>query len=137
MARGIHLLGIAIEADDVGEIATRVGIRAEAGRVELPDGTTGRWSHLAHPKETWLPFFISYATGIAGRAERIARWQRRYDDANHDRQPGEITRVDIGGDRDVLTRWLGDAALPIRCVPGPSGVRSFAYEQGGRNVEVR
>jgi hypothetical protein len=137
MARGCHLLGIAIEASDIGEIATRVGVRAEAGRIELPDGTTGTWSHLAHPTNHGCRFFMSYATGIEGRPERIARWRRRYDDADHDGQPGEITRIDIGGDRAVLTRWLGDAALPIGYVPGPSGVRGFAYEQAGRDVEVR
>jgi len=136
LARGERLLGMAIEAGHIEEIANRFGIRPETGQIELPDGTTGTWSHLAHPTETWLPFYISYATGIAGRQERVARWQQRYDDAGHDRPPGAIRGVEIGGDPEVLTQWLGGGALPLRHVPGTPGLHSFTYEHG-RDVEVR
>jgi hypothetical protein len=105
---GEGLLGWAVSVDDVAPVATRLGIgTSRIGR----QGLTAQLAGLAEAmREPSLPFFIARDHGIADPAAGATA-------------AGGITWIELAGDEERVTHWLGrEASLPLRFTPGEPGV---------------
>ena len=56
--------------------------------------------------------------------------------AEHVNAPSGIPWIEFGGDQQRLARWLGEHALPIRCVEEPPGPRTVAVATAQRLVRI-
>ena len=96
-------LGWAVRTNDLDAIAGRLGLTASAGSRVTPGGEVLRWRSAGLEQaveEPALPFFIEWhpETPFPGRAHASAF---------------EIRTLELEGDPDRLTAWLGDHALPL------------------------
>ena len=104
---GDGLLGWAVAVDDIEPVAARLGIPiTTVGRQGRTARLVGVAESLAEP---YLPFFIEHdasrpAPPVTG--------------------PTPITWIEVAGDAARLDHWLADAALPVRIVSGPPGLRA-------------
>lgn len=110
IARGDGLLGWAVAVEDVEGVAARLGTSVTTiGRLGMTASLTGLRESLDEP---FLPFFIQRgATRFASDTEPAITW------------------IEVAGDAERLSRWLGDAALPVRVGDGPPGVQAVAIGQ--------
>ena len=96
--QGDGWLGWVVAVDDISPLETRIGREAVQGHRRRPDGYDLQWRQIgvldliADPQ---LPFFIEW---ISPREEHPSR------NANGIR----ITRIEIAGDPDVISEWLGE-----------------------------
>ena len=105
---GDGLLGWAVAVDDVEPVAQRLGTALTTIRRQ---GLTARLTGVAETvREPFLPFFISRDDGVA--------------DPGVGADAGGITWIELAGDATRLEEWLDSAALPLRLVAGPPGVRA-------------
>jgi hypothetical protein len=128
---GERWLTFAAAADDLDAVAARLGLEVTEGSRERPDGTTLRWrsAGLEDPRrEPWMPFFISWEVPPDLHPGRTR--------AGHGIRAEGIARIDVGGDAARLEQWLGGAALPIRVVDGPPGVRAVALAVAGGELVI-
>lgn len=106
-AAGDGLLGWVVAVDDVAPVARRLGTEITTIRRQ---GLSARLTGLAEAmRDPHLPFFISRDPGIPNPGGDGA---------------GGISWIELSGDAGQLDRWLGDAALPVRVVPGAPAVRA-------------
>jgi hypothetical protein len=106
---GDGLMGWAVAVDAVEPVAERLGV---AVSTIARQGLRARLAGVAEAmREPHLPFFIARDAGVADPAGRGAG--------------GGIAWVEVGGDPERLRTWLDGAALPVRVVDGPSGVRAM------------
>jgi hypothetical protein len=106
---GDGLMGWAVAVDDVAPVAARLGT---AISTIARSGLTARLTGVAEAmREPLLPFFIARDPGVADPAGR--------GDA------GGIAWLEVAGDAERLRAWLDGAALPVRVVDGPPGVRAM------------
>jgi hypothetical protein len=107
--RGDGLFAWAIEVDDVGTLAERLGTQViEVTRDGFGARITGVEEALSG---TALPFFISRDHDVP--------------DPGTGKDGGGISWVELSCDREELNRRLGGAELPIRLVDGHNGVRAM------------
>jgi len=112
--RGEGLMGWAVAVDDVEPLAERPGTEVTTIARE---GLTARLTGLAEGMaEPFLPFFLSRDRGIEDPGAAGAL--------------GGIEWIELSGDAERLSRWLGGAELPVRVVEGPPAVRAVGI--GGR-----
>jgi catechol 2,3-dioxygenase-like lactoylglutathione lyase family enzyme len=112
---GDGLMAWAVEVDDAGEVAERLGI--SSSRISR-QGLTAALAGLEEAmREPWLPFFISRDHGIPDPGGDAA---------------GGIAWIEVAGDADRLREWLGGADLPVRNADGAPGVRAVGI--GGREL---
>ena len=105
---GEGLMGWAVAVDDVAPVAERLGTRVTTiERERLSARLTGVAEAMAAP---YLPFFIARDTGV--------------EDPGAAGEAGGIAWIEVAGDRDRLSAWLGSAALPVRIVGGPPALRA-------------
>jgi Glyoxalase-like domain len=105
---GDGLMGWAVAVDDVAPVAARLGT---AISTIARSGLTARLTGVAEAmREPALPFFIARDPGIA--------------DPSGGGGPG-IAWLEVAGDGERLRSWLDGAALPVRVVEGPPGVRAL------------
>jgi hypothetical protein len=105
---GDGLFGWAVAVEDVEPVAQRLGTAITAIRRQ---GLTARLTGVAETvREPSLPFFISRDHGVA--------------DPGAGADAGGITWIELAGDAARLEQWLDSAALPLRVVDGPPGVRA-------------
>lgn len=103
---GDRLVGWAVATEDLGALATRLGLDMQRGSRTRTDGVRLAW-RLAGLGEALrsggaLPFFIQWD----GPAEL-------HPGGDASAPPG-ISWVEVGGDEAELRAWLGEAELPVR-----------------------
>lgn len=116
-ASGSRPFGWAVRPDNLDEVALRLGLTIERGARLTPEGEVLRWraASIDEPaSESSLPFFIEWEEGSAfpGRAAVI-----------HRVGSVEIARLELRGDVDRVSQWLGDRhELPISVRDGQPAV---------------
>jgi hypothetical protein len=102
-AIGEGLMAWCVAVPDVVSTAERLGTTLHVvARDGLSSRVTGVETALSDPS---LPFFITRDQGVA--------------DPGAGADEGGITWVEVAGDRDRISAWLGDARLPLRILDGP------------------
>jgi hypothetical protein len=116
-ADGDHLLGVCLEVSDIVETAARLGTTVVPGSRSYPDGAEVTWrlTGVEAALGEQLPFFIQWDTGRDIRMGQSV--------AEHATPIVGIERVELGGDGEVLRRWLQEDVDGIATVGGPPGVR--------------
>jgi len=119
------LLGWAVRTDQIGDVSGRLGIGVESGSRARPDGSMLHW-RLAGLEEAAsepsLPFFIQWEVGSVhpGRASAAQ---------------GRMDELQLTGNVDRLSSWLGSSALPVTIVAGDPAVASVRISTtGGRSI---
>lgn len=122
---------IAAVADDLDAVASRLGIEVGSGSRMRPDGQTVRWrmAGLDDPRrEPWMPFFLTWDVRRdlhPGRA-----W------AGHGVRATGIAWVEVRGDAERLSTWLGGDELPIRVTDGEPGIHRVAISTAHGELEI-
>ena len=107
---GEGLMSFAVAVPDIEPVIERLGTPPyRIARSGLGAHLTGVEEALKTP---YLPFFIQRDEGIA--------------DPGGDSQAGGISYIEVAGNPQRLTEWLGGSPLPIRFAPGEPGVRALA-----------
>lgn len=111
-------LGWAVRTHQLDDVARRLGLTVEAGSRAARGGRLQRWRLAGVEQaaaEPSLPFFIEWGqdTPLPGRAP-----------ATHRAGSVEIAELQLDGDADRLTAWLGAHRLPITVRPGLPAVTS-------------
>jgi hypothetical protein len=135
---GDRLVGWAVRTDAIDAVAARVGMEAQVGSIEMPDGTRGTWRTVGTTRlvsAPSLPFFIQYDATPEGSA-RIAEEQSAAMGA-HRIKPLAIAWVEVSGDRSSLEDWLGDAQLDVRFVEGGPGLHAAGIRTDGGEIVIR
>jgi hypothetical protein len=112
---------IAAVADDLDEVASRLGLAVTTGARTRPDGETVRWrmAGLDDPRrEPWMPFFLAWDV-----SDELHPGRTR---AGHGVRAGGFAWVEVGGDAERLLDWLGGDELPIRVTDGEPGIHRVA-----------
>jgi hypothetical protein len=128
---GDRLAAVCLRTDAIDEIADRLGRTPEPMTRRTDDGAELRWRLVgldAALSEEQLPFFIQWDSDGGQHPGRMP--------AEHDNAPSGIPWIEFGGDQQVLARWLGDHALPIRAVDEPPGPRTVAVATAQRLVRI-
>jgi Glyoxalase-like domain len=112
-------LGWAVRTHQLDDVARRLGLTVEAGSRAGRDGQLVRWRLTGIEQaaaEPSLPFFIEWAhgTSLPGRAH-----------TTHRAGAVRIAKLQLDGDTDRLTAWLGSHRLPITVRPGAPAVASI------------
>ncbi len=114
-----QLAGWAVRTHQLDDVARRLGLTVGAGSRAGQGGTVVRW-RLAGIEEAAaepsLPFFIEWghASPLPGRAP-----------ATHRAGAVQIANLQVDGDADRLTAWLGAHRLPITVRTGAPAVASI------------
>jgi hypothetical protein len=108
---GDRLIGICLRTDDIDALSRRLGIPSMRMSRETPSGHTLTWRLLGMEQmlEDGRPFFIQWDVPPdlhPGRSE-----------APHRVDPLGIEWVEIGGDVEALSHWIGDHDLDLRLRP--------------------
>ena len=109
-------LGWAVRTHQLDDVARRLGLTVYAGSRAGRDDRRVRWRVAGIEQaagDSSLPFFIEWANGtsLPGRAP-----------ASHRAGAVQIAKLQLDGDADRLTAWLGGHRLPITVRPGAPGV---------------
>jgi glyoxalase-like protein len=111
------LFGWAAAVEDVEAHAARLGLAVTTIERE---GLTARLVGVAEAMaEPWLPFFIERDPGIANPGAAG--------------EAGGIAWLELAGDAERLTAWLGGAGLPLRLAQAddvPRGLRAVGLGSG-------
>ncbi len=103
---GDGLMAWAVAVDDVQPVAQRLDTWVTA--IER-QGLTARLTGLLEAlREPFLPFFIARDPEVP--------------DPGRGADAGGISWIEVVGDAERLTRWLGGGALPVRIAEGPPAV---------------
>ncbi|HEX6254217.1 MAG TPA: VOC family protein [Euzebyales bacterium] len=128
---GDRLAALCLRTDAIDEIADRLGLTPEAMARRTEDDVELRWRLVgldAALSGHQLPFFIQWDTDDGRHPGRMP--------AEHVNAPSGIPWIEFGGDQQRLARWLGEHALPIRCVEEPPGPRTVAVATAQRLVRI-
>jgi len=117
---GDVLAGVMIEPTDFDGVCTRLGLTPIPGMRDLADGTSVSWrlAGLAEAMAQTIPCFIS--------------WDSRKGRLGSEAPQGGVSAtgiawLELGGDAQAVTAWLGDEVVPgLRLVGGPPGIRALA-----------
>ena len=124
-------LVIVAETDDVEAEAARLGLEISSGVRVRPDGSEIRWRMTgldAPEREPWMPFFIQWDMP----AELHPGRQR----AGHGVKATGLAWVEVGGDAERLSDWLGGSELPIRVTDAPPGIVCAAVATADGEVAI-
>lgn len=129
-----RMLWWVLGVDDLDEAARRRGQPIQSGMMEMSDGSPSTFRTAGTPRYP-LPFFISFGTDPEARMQR---WQTRYDEADHDCEPGAFAFVEVGDTPELLDAWLGDHELPVRHVlTRTPGIHTVGIETAKGEVVIR
>lgn len=111
-----HPLGWAVRTHRLDDAARRLGLNVDAGSRTGRDGRLVRWRVAGVEEaaaEPSLPFFIEWAhgTSLPGRVP-----------TTHPVGAVAIAKLQLEGDADRLTAWLGRHRLPITVRPGAPAI---------------
>jgi len=109
-------LGWAVRTLELDEVARRLGLTVGAGSRAGRDGRLVRWRSAGIEQATAdpsLPFFIEWEDGtpFPGRAP-----------VTHPAGALQVARLELEGDPDRVSAWLGDHRLPITVRAGARGI---------------
>jgi Glyoxalase-like domain len=124
-------LGWVARTERLDDVARRLGLTVSAGSRAGHDGRLLRWRLAGVDQaaaEPALPFFVEWGEGTPrpGRAA-IA----------HPAGAVRIVQLELGGDRDRLTRWLRADDLPIAVTAGPPAVTGIVLAGDEGELEIR
>jgi hypothetical protein len=128
---GDRLAAVCLRTDAIDEVAARLGRTPESMARRTKDDVELRWRLVgldAALSDEQLPFFIQWDSESEQHPGRMP--------AEHTNTPSGIPWIEFGGDRRHLAQWLGDHALPIRCVDEPPGPRTVAVATAQRLVRI-
>jgi hypothetical protein len=129
LAGGDRPIGVCLRPDDLDAIAARLDVPVQDMHRETPDGGRIEW-RLAGMQAALgpqrLPFFIDWG----GRAAAL-------DAENAAAVPdGAIAWVEIGGDREELSNWLGEPVDGLRSIGGAPGIARFALRRDDAEIVI-
>jgi Glyoxalase-like domain len=129
-ARGEGPLALCLRADDLDGVARRLDRRPQPMSRTRPDGVELGWELVAldAAMADGLPFFIRWHVSPADLPGRSA--------VDHDVAVTGIEWVEVGGDPDRLSAWLGPHDLPLRVVDGAPGPHRLAIGLAGGDAIV-
>jgi hypothetical protein len=109
-------LGWAVRTHELDDVARLLGLTVDVGSRAGRDGRLVRWRLAGIEQaaaEPSFPFFTEWADGtrLPGRAS-----------VTHPAGAVEIAELQLEGDTDRLTAWLGGQRLPITARPGAPAV---------------
>jgi hypothetical protein len=118
-------LGWAVRTDDLDDVAGRLGVAVDAKSRKDASGRTLRWRVAGIEEaaaEPSLPFFLEWGDGtpFPGRAP-----------VTHPAGVVEIASLELDGDRQRLTDWLGSDRLPITVREGAPAVTGVILSGAG------
>jgi hypothetical protein len=121
-------LGWAVRTDELDDLARRLDLTVADGSRATRDGRLLRWRLAGIEQaaaEPSLPFFIEWGEGTPrpGRAR-----------AHHRAGPVEVAQLQLDGDLDRLTTWLGPHDLPITVRAGPPALTGIVLAAGAREI---
>ena len=121
-----RLLGWAVRTQELDAVAARLGLEPQPGSRARPDGSELRWrtAGVEHAlSEPCLPFFIEWDAGVVlpGRAAEPV---------------GTIERLDVTGDPNRISAWLGEHPLPVAVDSGAPAIRRIVLDVGWRSVAI-
>jgi Glyoxalase-like domain len=124
-------LGWVARTDRLDEIAGQLGLAVSTGSRPARDGRLLRWRLAGVDEaaaEPALPFFVEWGEGtpLPGRAT-----------ATHRAGTVHLERLELSGNEDRVTAWLGAEDLPIAVSAGPPAVRSIVLRTDQGELEVR
>lgn len=123
IAAGDRPIGLCLRPDDLDEVASRLGLTPVPMHRQTPDGRTIEWRLVGMEAALGpqrLPFFIDWGEYAAeSDAENAAR-----------APDGEITRVEVGGDPEVLREWIGADLPAVVPVDAGAGVAEIRIRRG-------
>jgi len=128
---GDRLAAVCLRTDAIDEVARRLGRTPEPMARRGEDGVVLRWRLVgldAALSDDALPFFIQWDIAEDQHPGAMA--------ADHTTTPAGIPWIELGGDDGRLSTWLGDHALPIRCVDEGPGPRTVAIATSERLVRI-
>lgn len=121
---GDVLAGVMVEPEDFDAVCTRLSLTPVPGQRTRPDGTSLSWrlAGLAEALSRTLPCFIS--------------WDARDHAFGDDAGIGAtgIADLELGGDPDEITAWLGGEVDGLRLVGGAPGLRRMTI--AARNGDI-
>jgi len=128
---GPRPMGWAVRTSDLDGVADRLGLEPAAGSRVGRDGTPISWRTAGVEQaeaEPCFPFFIEWGPGttLPGRAP-IA----------HPAGAVRITELELGGDPERLSAWLGRASLPLAVRHGPPTVAGVTLTSDGGEIHLR
>ena len=91
-------LGWAVAVDDITPLETRLGREAQQGHRVRPDGTELRWKQIGIldlMEDAQLPFFVEWECTANDHPSSMGG-------------PVSIGRLEISGDPDTVSSWLGE-----------------------------
>lgn len=130
-ARG-GLAAYAVSTPDVAAVGERLGFPVSPGARRRTDGSVLRWRLAGLERaidEPSLPFFLQWDIPEQSHPGK--------DPAQH-RVTVEAVELEVSGNAERLGEWLGTdpAALGIRVVEGPPGVRSLVVRTADGTLTV-
>jgi hypothetical protein len=125
--------GWAVRTDDLDSTAARLGLDATDGSRVSATGELLRWRLAGVERaaaDPALPFFIRWdaSTALPGTAP-----------AAHPAGEVRLDRLRVDADAAAVSRWLGDAKLPLELTPGTTGVTglSLTTSRGPATLDLR
>jgi Glyoxalase-like domain len=121
----------ALRDDRLDATAARLGLDVETAERVRPDGTILRWRSAgidAPTRMPELPFFIEWDVADADLPGGTP--------LEHPSGADGISGLEVAGDAGALARWTDGADLPVRRVPGPSGLRAVLVRTADGDVLV-
>jgi hypothetical protein len=126
----VRPLGWAVRADSIDALAQRLGLRIDLGSRLTPDGQRIEWRTAGideAAREPCLPFFIEWREPgrFPGRAPAPPRLRGI-----------TVSRLDLEGDSDRLSAWLGAHDLRITLRPGVPRVLQILLSDRDREIAI-
>ena len=119
-------IGWAVRPDDLDATAARLGLEIAAGSRTTPAGKRIEWRSAGIDEAAsrpWLLFFIEWREPAA------------FPGATATQNPA-VVRVELEGDADELSAWLGSHSLPFEVRPGDAGVTAVVLEGASGAVKL-
>ena len=119
-------IGWAVRPDDLDATVARLGLEIAAGSRTTPTGRRIEWRSAGIDEAVsrpWLPFFIEWREPAA------------FPGATATQNPA-VVRVELEGEADELSAWLGSHSLPLEVRPGEAGVTAVVLEGASGAVRL-
>jgi Glyoxalase-like domain len=127
LAGGDRWCGWAVRTDDIEKVAARLGVSTHPGSIERADGTVGSWTVAGNRRtaaDSYLPFFIDYGASPPIRTAPP-------------NAPLAVAWIEVTGERDRLSEWLGSEVPGVRVIAGTPGMRAVGLATHGDEIELR
>lgn len=127
-------LSWALCIEEATAIASRVGEPVIDSETTLVNARV-KWRAVASSRDRGgLPFFVEYCEPLD---RRIARWQTKYAEANHEVEPQLIQWVDVRGSESSLRAWIGEPLdVELRTHHGPSSLEGIGIEASAGEIAL-